>query len=39
MWDVEKAEKEARRIGLRSPGLVEFAYDYIRRQSADKEEN
>lgn len=38
-WDVEKAEKEARRIGLRSPGLVEFAYDYIRRQSANEEEN
>ena len=38
-WDTEKAEKEARRIGLRSPGLVEFAYDYIRRQSADEEKN
>ena len=30
-WAVDKAEKEARRIGLRSPGLVEFARDYIRR--------
>lgn len=38
-WDTEKAEKEARRIGLRSPGLVEFAYDYIRRQSANEAEN
>lgn len=38
-WDAGKAEKEARRIGLRSPGLVEFAHDYIRRQQEDEEEN
>ncbi len=30
-WTVEKAEEEARRIGLRSPNLVAFARDYIRR--------
>jgi protein tyrosine phosphatase (PTP) superfamily phosphohydrolase (DUF442 family) len=30
-WTVEKAEEEARRIGLRSPNLVEFATSYIQR--------
>ena len=30
-WTLEKAEEEARRIGLRSPNLVAFAEDYIRR--------
>ncbi len=30
-WTEQKAEEEARRIGLRSPNLVEFARDYIRR--------
>jgi uncharacterized protein (TIGR01244 family) len=30
-WTEEKAEEEARRIGLKSPNLVDFARDYIRR--------
>lgn len=30
-WTVEKAEEEGRRIGLRSPNLVEFAASYIER--------
>lgn len=30
-WSLEEAEKEARKIGLRSPNLYEFALDYIRR--------
>ena len=38
-WPVERAEREARRIGLRSPTLVEFARDYIRRyEEAQKQE-
>lgn len=35
-WTVEKAEEEARRIGLRSPNLVDFARDYIRRHPKEK---
>jgi len=31
-WSLEKAEDEARKIGMRSPNLREFALDYIRRQ-------
>jgi len=31
-WSQEKAEDEARKIGMRSPNLREFALDYIRRQ-------
>ena len=30
-WTEEKAEEEARRIGMRSPNLLDFARDYIRR--------
>ena len=30
-WPVERAEREAHRIGLRSPTLVGFARDYIHR--------
>lgn len=30
-WSIEDAEKEARKIGLRSPKLYEFALDYIHR--------
>ncbi len=30
-WKPEDAEQEARKIGLRSPNLVEFALDYIHR--------
>ncbi len=30
-WSVEKAEDEAKKIGMRSPNLREFALDYIRR--------
>ncbi len=33
-WTVERAEDEARRVGMRSPGLVEFARDYIHRHKA-----
>jgi protein tyrosine phosphatase (PTP) superfamily phosphohydrolase (DUF442 family) len=32
-WTPERAEYEARRIGLRSPTLLEFARDYIRAHS------
>jgi protein tyrosine phosphatase (PTP) superfamily phosphohydrolase (DUF442 family) len=35
-WTVEKAEEEARRIGLRSPNLVEFARHYIQEHPAEK---
>ncbi len=28
-WSIEKAEEEARRIGLRSSGLLEFARSYL----------
>lgn len=35
-WEVDRAEKEARRIGLRSPNLVEFARDYIRRHQREQ---
>jgi len=35
-WTVEKAEEEARRIGLRSPNLVEFATQYIRSHSGGR---
>ncbi len=28
-WSIEKAEEEARRIGLRSPRLLEFARSYL----------
>jgi uncharacterized protein (TIGR01244 family) len=31
-WTVEKAEEEARRIGLRTAVMREFALDYIQRQ-------
>jgi len=31
-WSLEKAEDEARKIGMHSPNLREFALDYIRRQ-------
>jgi uncharacterized protein (TIGR01244 family) len=31
-WSLDKAEDEARKIGMRSPNLREFALDYIRRQ-------
>ncbi|MCL6480472.1 MAG: protein tyrosine phosphatase family protein [Firmicutes bacterium] len=30
-WNLEDAEREARKIGLRSQNLYEFALDYIRR--------
>lgn len=33
-WSVEKAEDEAKKIGMRSPNLREFALDYIRRHPA-----
>ena len=32
-WTLEKAEEEARKIGMRSPALVEFAKDYISRHA------
>jgi len=32
-WTVEKAEEEARRIGLHSPNLVDFSRDYIQRHA------
>lgn len=35
-WTAEKAEEEARRIGLRSPNLVGFARDYIGRHPKEK---
>jgi uncharacterized protein (TIGR01244 family) len=35
-WTLEKAEEEARRIGLRSPNLVAFAEDYVRRHRKGK---
>lgn len=35
-WTQEKAEEEARRIGLRSANLVDFARDYIRRHAREK---
>jgi hypothetical protein len=28
-WDIERATTEAKRIGLRSPQLEQFARDYI----------
>ncbi len=31
-WSVEDAEAEARKIGLRSPALVDFAKSYIEKQ-------
>jgi len=34
-WTMEKAEEEARRIGLRSEALVTFAKDYIGRHKKD----
>ena len=37
-WTVEKAEDEARRVGMRSPGLVEFARDYIQRHATKQPE-
>jgi len=30
-WSSEKAEAEAKQIGLKSPNLVDFAHDYIQR--------
>jgi len=30
-WSLEKAEDEAKKIGMRSPNLRDFAFDYIRR--------
>lgn len=30
-WPVEKAEDEARKVGMHAPNLREFALDYIRR--------
>jgi hypothetical protein len=30
-WDVDRATAEAETIGLRSPGLKEFALEYVRR--------
>ena len=30
-WKIEDAEAEARKIGMRSPSLVEFAHSYIER--------
>lgn len=35
-WNEEKAEEEARRIGLRSPNLLAFARDYIRAHRKEK---
>jgi protein tyrosine phosphatase (PTP) superfamily phosphohydrolase (DUF442 family) len=35
-WTLEKAEEEARRIGLRSPNLVEFAKAYIQSHQGAK---
>jgi uncharacterized protein (TIGR01244 family) len=32
-WPIENAEREAERIGLRSPELRDFARDYIRRHA------
>ncbi len=31
-WDFEKAEQEARKVGLKSPQLVEFARSYIQKK-------
>jgi hypothetical protein len=28
-WDIERATAEAKRVGLRSPQLEQFALDYI----------
>jgi len=33
-WKAEDAEAEAKKIGLRSPNLVEFAHSYIERHPA-----
>jgi uncharacterized protein (TIGR01244 family) len=33
-WPVEKAEDEAKKIGMHTPNLREFALDYIRRHPA-----
>ncbi len=35
-WTEEKAEEEARRIGLKSPNLLAFAQEYIRSHRAEK---
>jgi uncharacterized protein (TIGR01244 family) len=34
-WPLEEAETEARKIGLRSPALREFAVGYVARQQSD----
>jgi hypothetical protein len=34
-WTPEKAEKEAKQIGLRSPDLLNFAHDYIHRHAKE----
>jgi len=34
-WTPEKAEKEAKQIGLRSPNLLNFAHDYIHRHAKE----
>ncbi len=37
-WSVEKAEDEAKKIGMRNPNPREFALDYIRRHPAHRAE-
>jgi uncharacterized protein (TIGR01244 family) len=32
-WTVERAQEEAKQIGLRSPNLLDFARDYIHRHA------
>lgn len=38
-WTLEKAEEEARRIGLRNPALVEFARRYIAARLEGKKDD
>lgn len=35
-WSFEEAEKEAQRIGLRSPVLLEFARNYVKRHRQEE---
>ena len=34
-WTVDRAEEEAKQIGLRSPNLLDFARDYIHRHAKE----
>ena len=34
-WTLERAEKEAKQIGLKSPNLLDFARDYIHRHATE----